>query len=1344
MRRTLVWLVSIGAAAWWGLPLVAPRVVAMAVPASFGAVTVGSCEWIPGGIRLREVYSEQVRLGSLELQFGWQQRPLLIAQLNQGHLVLPSHWESSSTLSWPTWLAMEISLQNCQLELPKSGLVWSAEGALERLGSHTRVDLQATCGLSRIRASLQHSPQVGWSGDVDAESLPLPVVSELGRWMPRSVVGGLFLTSGTASGHISVERGLACGDVLIEHLRAEDLTLGLELGIEEGLLSLAGREGLHLNVSQQGWVRWGETGLQDLSGSILVSDRLELDLVGQLLGADSKKVQLSSRQEPDGWVVRLELLKIPVQSAIAEVAFRGDNASQSVIRLEHFGPEQTAWLSRVIRPFSSLPSDLEWTAQQIGALARVDWAAGHPCHLQIEDLQIRGLEVEHPNFGSWSAETISGHLEGPCDPRLWDGMLCGGAVRWQKGGASLLTEGQITTRLQPGNFPVVEASARCAGSQIALQLTDEGGLQVLAEGPWPALSQHWPLLQSLESQPIHRWAGCWRTDAEGSTLGLSLEGASCSTTIEGRIGLTLAQLLAQPQELVSRLPCSQLNFDHMPVSWQGEGGSAAAVIRGSVSWDGRALQTSAWLQEGLLQVAGQQLTFEPTDEPLFTGHLVLADPQAAWAWLPSGWKGDLRAQARLQGGPETYTAGVQWSEDRGAVQITGPDTGWHLAGHWDLAQENGSLRFAQGQQPVAEMELAIESHGPGDWSIRSLAPGGGEAAAVQDLQLEFRRWKPHRWQIEATLPMAMAFPAGPSWMQPQDASPSSSKARQLLQRSLPSRVQVAWRGLQGAYHDLTVRGADPLQTPWSFAIGRHGTGWQVQQGEWGPLRFAGELITAQKQAIQTNGQVMTKSGQPVLAVQAVDDEGIDFSLSREGLPLMLDDLSSWANGREPWGKWLRLKQDLTASLRMEPDRGWVLRVPELKGKIRAMPIDCRQIEVWSDADGLQIQGTFCNRGKSDPFQATLRSYAAGPGELIVKMGKEECRCGWILGADEGFQLLALHGGLLGQRAHFQCVEGRPGVLEGQIEADLQNLIPLLPDDVAEAIEKLSLGKGVTFQGLLNLQEDISLEGRLDGRECEAFGAVWDRLSADFYCSPTVLSLSGLHIQDPAGEIKAPLIEVREIEPKNWQLEIPLAGARQIRLSELRWPGRQKRSVKHLMMEEILLEKVQGPADKPQAWKGTGHVRFENEAPRPALLFLPAELLGNLGLDLALLEPVRGTVHFAFEDGMIRLKDFEDVVSIRNRSRFYLHPDPGFAVIGWDGTVNIRIWMKQFVVLKITQPLNLYITGNLKDPEISFQHSDKRCALTALPEPAENCCSQPPVESAESSSSPMSTISVDSV
>ena len=118
------------------------------------------------------------------------------------------------------------------------------------------------------------------------------------------------------------------------------------------------------------------------------------------------------------------------------------------------------------------------------------------------------------------------------------------------------------------------------------------------------------------------------------------------------------------------------------------------------------------------------------------------------------------------------------------------------------------------------------------------------------------------------------------------------------------------------------------------------------------------------------------------------------------------------------------------------------------------------------------------------------------------------------------------------------------------------------------------------------------------------------------------------------------------------------------------------------------------------------MRFTNRSKKllqNTIFQIPSDILSRIGLDLAVLTPVTGTVQYDIHDGMIYLTKFKDIYSDGKLSKFYLPSSSTPSVVDFNGNLNVQVKMKQYNLLfKLAELVTVNIQGNLVKPAYSLQ------------------------------------------
>lgn len=313
--------------------------------------------------------------------------------------------------------------------------------------------------------------------------------------------------------------------------------------------------------------------------------------------------------------------------------------------------------------------------------------------------------------------------------------------------------------------------------------------------------------------------------------------------------------------------------------------------------------------------------------------------------------------------------------------------------------------------------------------------------------------------------------------------------------------------------------------------------------------------------------------------------------------------------------------------------------------------------------------------------------------------------------EEGFCLQSIEGGIYGvdfsfrrnPRAYLPYVM----ILTGQMKIDTTGLVKSFPKLFYQAIKDLGMGSGYELSGdWVFSKKDIKasyFKGFLKGRDFEFLGFYFKTLLSEVEMNSRGIVIHDFSLSDMSGvaQIKEAKVQKSE-EDGSWKLEIPEIMVQDFRPSFLKKHEGQEERIKPFVIKDLHFFNIQGTLGYKESFSGRGYLDFINTFKREAnLLDIPIEIMGRIGFDLGLFVPVIGKLDFEMTEGKIFLRELKNTYSEGKRSRFYL-PGHKESYIGLDGNIFIDIKMKQYVLLKITEPFTLSIRGSLLKPRYSLR------------------------------------------
>lgn len=313
---------------------------------------------------------------------------------------------------------------------------------------------------------------------------------------------------------------------------------------------------------------------------------------------------------------------------------------------------------------------------------------------------------------------------------------------------------------------------------------------------------------------------------------------------------------------------------------------------------------------------------------------------------------------------------------------------------------------------------------------------------------------------------------------------------------------------------------------------------------------------------------------------------------------------------------------------------------------------------------------------------------------------------WKVG-EEGLVIQKIEGELAGLLFDFTYQQDekapRAYTLAGIVHMDLEALQKRIPLSWQQKLAPLHLGQGYFYSGrfIVNVDHTVSLEGLLGGKNFEFLGYEFKSLSANCKYHHPKLELYDIKLHDLSGELKveALFVDWDEVGPK---LNLPRISVTNLNPSLLRKKEVPMGIHKPLVVDLFQLTDIQGYLHDVKTLTGQGRLTFHKSHKKQGLLEIPAHLISRLGLDLNLFIPTEGSIVLEVKDEKIYLNKLVDVFSNDRHCRFHLAKSTQPSYIDFQGNLNVQIKMKQYVLLKLTEPFIISVEGTLLKPRYSFK------------------------------------------
>lgn len=288
-------------------------------------------------------------------------------------------------------------------------------------------------------------------------------------------------------------------------------------------------------------------------------------------------------------------------------------------------------------------------------------------------------------------------------------------------------------------------------------------------------------------------------------------------------------------------------------------------------------------------------------------------------------------------------------------------------------------------------------------------------------------------------------------------------------------------------------------------------------------------------------------------------------------------------------------------------------------------------------------------------------------------------------------------------------------LTGTVDVNGLKARKIFPPALIEAVTALEMGSGYQVQGQFEIardaphgsDRDVRFFGNLNGKNIELKGYRFQRLSSQVIYEPSSFQLLDFNLSDPAGTMYIANIQAHKINDAYWEMGIPLATIHELRPSLLKEVGKpDPKSRKPLVVREIFVQDLRGYLGSRDSFTAHGIINFVNPQKKNLqniLFTVPAEILTRIGLNLSVLTPVTGTIHYELQNSLVHLTKFKDVYSDGKISKFYLASSGNTSTIDLDGNIDVHVRFKQStLLLKLAEMFQINVKGNLKKPQYALQ------------------------------------------
>lgn len=293
------------------------------------------------------------------------------------------------------------------------------------------------------------------------------------------------------------------------------------------------------------------------------------------------------------------------------------------------------------------------------------------------------------------------------------------------------------------------------------------------------------------------------------------------------------------------------------------------------------------------------------------------------------------------------------------------------------------------------------------------------------------------------------------------------------------------------------------------------------------------------------------------------------------------------------------------------------------------------------------------------------------------------------------------------------------LLKGEIKFNAQEVMALLPSELKATVSNWKIGSGFSLKGLWELRPSSKsdeffkayFKGQLEGKKWECKGYQFEHLFAEVEAAPNRIFMNDISVRDRAGNLQIAELHLHKPVRENWSLFLSKCEIQDFKPSILEKDDESKKtdasSLKNTyVVRKFILEDLQGNMGNKKSFHGRGSLEFVNppkKTSNPPLFAIPGEILNRLGLDMAVLTPVVGTISYEVKEGKIYLTKLKDAYSQGKMSRFYLSSSSQQSYVDFDGKLNIKLKMRYYnLFFKLAELFTVTIQGTLQKPVYTLQ------------------------------------------
>lgn len=417
-------------------------------------------------------------------------------------------------------------------------------------------------------------------------------------------------------------------------------------------------------------------------------------------------------------------------------------------------------------------------------------------------------------------------------------------------------------------------------------------------------------------------------------------------------------------------------------------------------------------------------------------------------------------------------------------------------------------------------------------------------------------------------------------------------------------------------------------------------------------------------------------------------------------------------------------QGIVDALFTTQQNGWSLRLADGVYHFMGKDHDLSNLTLEYSPFSLNIGANYKHQRQMLRLEARSIAPEFNNGEIVLsdlQRGRQQMPLiiHWLNDPDAGFYIQKMTGSISGLtfdlgRVPDAALSPDALYLSGRVDINPRDATMLMEEKLAAGILNWEIGEGYSLLGhwniakqeALSLEDRINFQGELGGRDFEFLGYRLYNLYAQCTYTPQAAYFRNLVVTDSCGTMQIGQIDLIN-KGGAWTAFSPQLIVSEFRPSFLRLARSPTPRVgKSLVIRHLEIDNLQGILGDKNSFTGYGHLAFVNPPKKNlqhTIFAIPAELLTRIGLDMAALTPVRGSIYFELKNGRASITRFKDIYSKGKLSKFNLANNGYESYVDFDGNLNLQVRMKQYnLIFKLAELFTVTVQGTLRKPTYALQ------------------------------------------